>query len=609
MTTALELLAPAGNADIGIAAISHGADAVYIGAPKFGARADAGSSLSDIERLIREAHLFYARVYVALNTLLTDREIPEALDIIRSCYQMGADGVIIQDVGLLELDLPPIALIASTQMHNITPEKVRFLEAVGFKRVILGRELSLEEIAGIRRETQVELEAFVHGALCVSYSGQCYMSQAVAKRSGNRGVCAQPCRSRYTLTDGGGKRVLDQKFPLSLKDLNLINAISELTAAGITSFKIEGRYKDIGYVKNITAAYRRAIDRFLGDHPDYRRASSGTGTHAFSPDPERTFNRGYTTYFLLGREEKIASMDTQKAIGQFVGTITATGKDFFRLKYADLQNGDGICFFTSEKKLAGCRIDRIKGEDIYPSGMLGLRVGTAVYRNHDQAFSRILNKPSATRRIGVDMDFFQTQGTVCLSVTDEDGNRSEQVVTAVFEPARDPSRMRARIETQLSSTGNTSYQVRAVRISPAEPGFLPLGTLNGIRREALAALTQTRLQTHPRQSVPLVPNTVAYPEKILDYHANILNGHARRFYERHGAQIRELAFETLSDPIGKAVMTTRYCLRRQLDACLTSHRSARTLKEPLRITDGRHTYRLEFDCRECRMRVILEPAG
>jgi 23S rRNA 5-hydroxycytidine C2501 synthase len=609
MTTALELLAPAGNADIGIAAIAHGADAVYIGAPKFSARAEAGNTLPDIERLIRHAHLFYARVYVALNTLLTNREIPEALAIIRSCYQMGVDGMIIQDVGLLELELPPIPLIASTQMHNVTPEKVRFLEAVGFTRVILGRELSLEEMAGIRRQTRVELEAFVHGALCVSYSGQCYMSQAVAKRSGNRGVCAQPCRSRYTLTDGEGKPVFHQKFPLSLKDLNLIHAIAELTAAGITSFKIEGRYKDIGYVKNITAAYRSAIDRFLGDHPNYRRASSGTSTHGFSPNPERTFNRGYTTYFLFGREEKIASLDTQKAIGQFVGSITATGKDFFRLNHGDLQNGDGICFFTTEKKLAGCRIERIKGADIYPNDMKGICVGTALYRNHDQAFTRILNKPSADRRIDVNMDYSQTEDKVCLSVTDEDGNRSEQVVPALFEPARDPSRMRDQIETQLSSTGNTPYQVRAVRISPEKPGFLQLGTLNGIRREAIEALTQTRLQTHPRQLFHRVPNTIAYPEKSLDHRANVLNDHARRFYERHGAEIEEPAFETLSDPIGKSVMTTRYCLRRQLDACLTSHQSARALKPPLKITDGRHTYRLDFDCRKCQMRVILEAVG
>ncbi|MFH0728420.1 MAG: U32 family peptidase [Pseudomonadota bacterium] len=608
MTTLLELLAPAGNAEIGMAAIDHGADAVYIGGPKFGARFGAGNALTDIERLIQYAHLFYARVYVALNTILTDRELPEALNIIRSLYGIGADGVIIQDVGLLELDLPPISLIASTQMHNATPEKVRFLEALGFRRVILARELSLKEIAAIRRETGVALEVFVHGALCVSYSGQCYMSQAVAKRSANRGVCAQPCRFRYTLTDGEGKTILYQKFPLSLKDMNRIDAIADLVAAGITSFKIEGRYKDIEYVKNITAAYRLAIDRFLGGHPDYSRASSGAAAHLFSPDPERTFNRGYTAYFLFGGEEKIASMDTQKAIGQYVGTISAIEKDFFRLKTGELQNGDGICFLTAEKKLAGCRIERVRGDDIYPGAMKHLTVGTALYRNHDQVLTRLLNKQSARRRIGVDMDFFMDETGLHLVVTDEDGNRTEHRVAARFEPARDPSRMAAQIETQLSSTGNTPFQVRRVRISPGTQGFVPLATLNGVRREALEALAKIRLQAYPRPIFPLVTNTVPYPERILDFHANVLNDHARRFYERHGAAVAEPAFETFSEPAGKTVMTTRYCIRRELDACFKSHQSTRRIKDPLRITDGRHVYRLEFDCRECRMSVILERA-
>ena len=305
MPTSLELLSPAGNADIGIAAIDHGADAVYIGAPKFSARADAGVSVADIARLIRHAHLYYAKVYVALNTILTDRELAESLDIIREVYQLGADALIIQDVGLLELDLPPIPLIASTQMHNNTAGKVRFLEAVGFKRVILARELSLSEIADIRRQTsKIELEAFVHGALCVSYSGQCYMSQAVAGRSGNRGVCAQPCRSHYTLIDGDGNVILQNKFLLSLKDLNLMNRIPDLIAAGVTSFKIEGRYKGIEYVKNVTAAYRQAIDRFISGHSDYRKSSSGVSALTFSPDPDRTFNRGYTQYFISGPARK-----------------------------------------------------------------------------------------------------------------------------------------------------------------------------------------------------------------------------------------------------------------------------------------------------------------
>jgi len=345
MVTSLELLAPAGDAAIGMTAIDHGADAVYIGAPKFSARAAAGVQLDDIARLIEHAHFYRAKVYVALNTILTDSELAESLDLIRAIDALGADGLIIQDVGLLELDLPPIPLIASTQMHNSTPEKVRFLEAVGFQRVILARELSLSEIAEIRRQApKIELETFVHGALCVSYSGQCYMSQAVAGRSGNRGVCAQPCRSHYTLTDGDGNKILQNKYLLSLKDLNLMNRVPDLVAAGVTSFKIEGRYKGIEYVKNVTAAYRQVIDRFISEHPGYRRSSSGVSELTFMPDPERTFNRGYTQYFLSDKREKIASIDTQKSIGQYLGKITVLGKDFSKWTVMICKTETGFAF-------------------------------------------------------------------------------------------------------------------------------------------------------------------------------------------------------------------------------------------------------------------------
>jgi putative protease len=545
-------------------------------------------------------------VYVALNTILTDQELPEALEIIREVFQLGADALILQDVGLLELDLPPIPLIASTQMHNNTAEKVQFLEAVGFKRVILARELSLDEIAAIRQQTKIELEFFVHGALCVSYSGQCYMSQAATGRSGNRGVCAQPCRSRYTLTDADGKVIRQQKFLLSLKDLNLMNAIPDLIAAGVTSFKIEGRYKGIDYVKNVTAAHRQAIDQFISGHLDYRRSSSGVSTFAFSPDPDRTFNRGYTQYFISGRREKVASIDTQKSIGQHVGVITGMGKNYFQMNRYDLQNGDGLCFFTKQNDLAGFRVDRVETEKIYPNNMKGLEIGTPLYRNHDMALIRILKKSSARRRIAVEMAFTQEDGLIRLAVRDEDGNQAETLIKVLFEPPRDPSRAREQIETHLSSTGNTPYRVAGLTIHPEQPGFLPVSTLNGIRRDVLEALTRIRLEKYRRQTILLTSNDAPYPEKKLDFRANVLNEHARRFYERHGAEITEPAFETLSDTAGKMVMTTRYCIRHQLDLCPKYSRSRRPLKEPLRINDGNHTYRFEFDCRQCRMLVVLE---
>jgi collagenase-like PrtC family protease len=609
MVTSLELLAPAGNAEIGIAAIDHGADAVYIGAPKFSARADARVSLADITHLIQYAHLYYARVYVALNTIMTDKDLPEALEIIREVFQSGADGLILQDVGLLELNLPPIPLIASTQMHNNTPEKVQFLEAVGFKRVILARELSLEEITAIRQKTRIELETFVHGALCVSYSGQCYMSQAATGRSGNRGVCAQPCRSRYTLTDADGNVIQRDKFLLSLKDLNLMNAIPDLITAGVTSFKIEGRYKGIDYVKNVTAAFRQTIDRFISDHSDYCRSSSGVSEFTFSPDPDKTFNRGYTQYFITGKKDKVASIDTQKSIGQHVGAITGIGKGFFRMAGHNLQNGDGLCFFTKQGKLAGFGVDRVDKENVYPGNMKGLEIGTSLYRNHDVVLSRILKRSSARRRIVVEMDFIQEDTRIRLAVRDKAGNQAETFKDVLFEPPRDPSRARQQIETHLSSTGNTPYQVTDLAIHPQQPGFLPISTLNGIRRDTLEALTRIRLEKYPCQTIQFTPNNVPYPKKTLDFRANVLNEHARQFYKRHGAEIIEPAFETLSDTTGKAVMTTRYCIRHQLDLCLKYSQSSHHPREPLRISDKHHTYRLAFDCRQCRMLVILEGNG
>lgn len=607
MITSLELLSPAGDADIGIAAIDHGADAVYIGAPKFSARAAAGVNISDMARLIKHAHFYRAGVYVALNTILTDAELTESLGIIREIYELGADGLIVQDTGLLEMDLPPIPLIASTQMHNNTAEKVRFLEAVGFKRVILARELSLEDIADIRRSSsRIELESFVHGALCVSYSGQCYMSQAVAGRSGNRGVCAQPCRSHYTLTDGDGNKILQNKYLLSLKDLNLMNRVPDLVAAGVTSFKIEGRYKGIEYVKNVTAAYRQVIDRFISEHPGYRRSSSGVSELTFMPDPERTFNRGYTQYFLSGKREKIASIDTQKSIGQYLGKITVLGKDFFKMDRHDLQNGDGLCFFTRQSDLAGFRVESVEKAKIYPNSMNGLEIGTPVYRNLDMAFTRILKKPSARRLIAVKMDFVQEDAFIRLRAKDEDGNEADVVKDVLFETSRNPDTARKQIEKHLTSTGNTPFRTVRLEIKPQEPGFLSASILNGLRRKVLEQLTGLRQETYSRETRPFIPNDFPYPEKKLDFHANVFNALARKFYERHGATVTEPAFETLSDIRGKTVMTTRYCIRYQLDLCPKLQKQRLSIKEPLHLRDAHHTYRLEFDCRQCRMSLILE---
>jgi 23S rRNA 5-hydroxycytidine C2501 synthase len=604
MKVSLELLAPAGNADIGIAAIDHGADAVYVGAPQFSARASAGVSLSDIARLIQHAHFFYAKVYVALNTILTDKEIPEALDLIRQVCDLGADGLIIQDVGLLEMDLPPIPLIASTQMHNDTPEKIRFLEDVGFKRVILARELSLEEIAAIRQRTRIELECFVHGALCVSYSGQCYMSHSITGRSGNRGVCAQPCRSHYTLTDGGGNQILADKFLLSLKDLNLMTDIPALVAAGITSFKIEGRYKEIDYVKNVTAAYSQALNGFIHSHPGYCRSSSGVSEPIFSPDPAKTFNRGFTRYFITGKREKITSMDTPKSIGQPVGIVTNLGKGFFKTDCPDLQNGDGLCFFTKEGKLFGFRVERIENSRIFPNTMKNLAAGISLYRNLNIALTRTLNKVSSRRRIPVEMDFNHNGDTVCLNARDEDGNTAEVFVEMPYQKPRDLSVIRAQIAKQISSTGATPFKATTVNISD-RIGFYSISFLNGIKREVLTKLAMIRHERYPHVTAIFKSNQIPYPEKQLDYRANVFNEHARCFYERHGAEVLEPAFESLSDAAGKEVMRTKHCLRFELDACPKFGRPLQQLKEPLRISDAHHQYLLQFDCEACRMSIIF----
>jgi len=607
-TIPLELLSPAGNAEIGRAAIDHGADAVYIGGPSFGARAEAANSIKDIADLAAYAHQFAARVYVALNTILTDVEIHKALELTHQIYAAGADGLIIQDMGLLELDLPPIALIASTQMHNATPEKVKFLEDIGFTRVILARELTLFEIKAIRDATHIDLEFFIHGALCVSFSGQCYMSQVTAGRSGNRGVCSQPCRHAYTLIDGDGKTILENRHLLSLKDLNLSEAIPDLVQAGITSFKIEGRYKDAGYVKNATAAYRREIDRFLLSNPRYRRASSGKTILRFDPDLEKTFNRGYCRYFISGRNEKIGAIDTPKSLGKSIGTVTEMGRGFFRIKGEPVRNGDGLCFFTRSGALSGFRVNRVEDGRIYPNTLSELTKGDQIFRNRDHQFYQILDKSSAVRKIAISLGFSQSKDKITILAVDEDDNRAAAAIETEYQVPRDPEMAADHVARQLSSTGNTIYEVKEISIHPAQPGFLPLGMLNRLRREVLDELTKTRLKRCQPKATAFCPNSVGYPYKTLDYRANVLNRYAGQFYLRHGATVNEPALEGGGDPSGKAVMTTRYCICHQLNACPRHDKKALCLKKPLRLTDGRRTFRLSFDCKRCVMQVHLESA-
>ena len=603
----IELLAPAKNLEAGTSAIDCGADAVYIGAARFGARASAGNSVSDIEQLTRYAHKYWARVYVALNTLLYDNEFPKVLRLISQLYEAGIDGLIVQDMGLLECDLPPLPLIASTQTHNITPEKVAFLENVGFQRVILARELSLKQIATIRASTNVELECFVHGALCVCYSGQCYMSYALGGRSGNRGECAQPCRKAYRLKDGKGQIIDPQRYFLSLKDMNRSTSLRNLLEAGISSFKIEGRLKDLAYVKNIVSYYRRRLDTAL-EGSDLSKRSSGTTRINFTPNPSKTFNRSYSSYFLNDNDEKIGSLYTPKSTGEVIGKISSLGKKSFTLKSPiDLHNGDGICFFDAENALRGTVINQVDGKQISPANMKGLAKGTLIYRNADLHFMKALKKSHVERRISVNLKFRETAGGFLLSACDEDGNRVEVELLTEKDTARKQDKMRESLQTQLTKCGATEFRCDELAIERETLSFLPASRLNALRRELLEKLTKTRAEQRPISYGAIIANTFPYPDPQLSYLGNVLNSKAEAFYRRHGVTQIEPAAESGLDLSGRKLMTTKYCLKRELGLCDKELTSSERLVEPLTLLDeqGRE-YLLRFNCISCEMEVFLE---
>jgi collagenase-like PrtC family protease len=601
----IELLAPARDLGCGIAAVDHGADAVYIGAPQFGARTAAGNSLADIERLVRYAHQYAVRVYIALNTLLSDAELEEAATLAHALWNVGADALIIQDMGLLECDLPPIPLHASTQTDNRTREKVRFLEKVGFQQVVLARELTLQQISEIKKATTVPLECFVHGALCVSYSGQCYMSEMMAGRSANRGECSQFCRHLFTLRDGKGA-VLDRgRYFLSLKDLDLSARVADLIDAGVSSLKIEGRLKDERYVKNVTAAYRLILDRLLDGNDRLHRASSGRCRFTFLPDPARSFNRGKTEYFLMDRRNRPGSINTPKAIGQEIGIVGEAGRHFFTLiSDVEINNGDGLCYFDQQDRLVGLKANRVEGRRIYPKDPVQIDPGTTVYRNFDSAFSRQLSASKGCRSIDLTVRIEETAtGLRCL-LEDEDG------CTSVCEKALDKSRARTPGKTaevvgrQLAKSGGTIFQVRTVQVD-IDPGIhFAAAVLNDLRREAFAAHIEARLNRYVRPEIARVINETPWPDDEVTYLNNITNAKARQFYGRHGVKRFRLAPGGLLDEDHVALMTCRYCLKRQLEICPKDHKGAAKLPEPLTLCDNTGCYELEFDCGSCEMRVL-----
>jgi putative protease len=603
--TRIELTAPAKDAETGMTAIDCGADAVYIGPRSFGAREGAGNSTKDVARLAAYAHRYYARVYATLNTILRDEELPEALQLARELYEAGVDGLIVQDVGLLELELPPLPLIASTQMHNNTPEKALFWEQVGFQRVILARELTLAEIREIRRKTTIELECFVHGALCVSQSGQCYMSYAIGGRSGNRGACAQPCRRPYSLRDSRGRTLQHKRYLLSLKDLNLSEHLAALLEAGVTAFKIEGRLKDRSYVANIVGFYREKLDSLL-DGRRFAKSSSGSVALHFSPDPYKTFNRGYTDYGITSHRQEMASMDTPKSMGERIGTVARVGKEYFTLDTEHtLHSGDGLCFFDEAHSLSGTVVNRVHGGKVYPDKMAQITEGTVVFRNHDHLFVRQLESDPAERRVRPQLTLRECPEGLTLSAVDEDGIRAAFSSPVVKKAAEKPDLARATMERQLSKLGHTEFACESVAIELPVPYFVPVSFLNGLRREAIRRLVEERERNRPRPTGAAITNEVPYPEKALAYTGNVLNRKAEAFYRRHGVTSIEAAAESGLDMNGRVVMRTKHCLKEELGLC-GKDRAAEGIEEPLYLVDedGR-TYLLEFTCEDCSMVVYF----
>lgn len=599
----IELLAPAKNLECGIAAIDYGADAVYIGAPKFGARAAAVNSLEDIAALVEYAHLYNARIYVTVNTILKDEELQETEKMIWALFRAGVDALIVQDMGITGLNLPPIPLHASTQMDNRTVEKVRFLADAGFRQVVLARELSLREISKIHEACpDVPLEIFVHGALCVSYSGQCYVSQACFGRSANRGECAQFCRLPFSLVDAEGRVIVKDKHLLSLKDLNQSDELEALLDAGASSFKIEGRLKDVSYVKNVTAAYRRKLDAIFARRKEYVRASSGSCRYAFNPQLDKSFSRGFTHYYLHGRTKDVFSFDTPKSLGEEMGTMKEARGNYLTVAgLKSFNNGDGVCYIDEQGRLQGFRINRVEGNKLYPQEMPRIKPRTVLYRNFDQEFEKILARKSSERRIAVSVRLTDTPFGFALTLTDEDDNSVTLSLAREKEPARTPQE--ENLKTQLAKFGNTPFEAVRIDIDFAGNWFLPASVLADFRRQAVEKLISARRINYRRELFVLKPTAHAFPQSTLTYLGNVMNAQAVSFYAGHGVASIAPAFERA--PAEKAVlMFCKHCLRYSMGWCPVHQRERSPYREPYYLvsTDGKR-FRLEFDCKNCQMKV------
>jgi len=619
----IELLSPAKTAEIGREAILHGADAVYIGGPAFGARHNASNTLEDIAALVEFAHRYRARIFVTMNTILHDAELETARAQIHQLYDAGVDALIIQDMGLLEMDLPPIQLHASTQCDIRTVDKARFLGQAGFSQLVLARELTIEQIRAIRAATDTPLEYFIHGALCVAFSGQCYISHADTGRSANRGDCSQACRLPYTLSDGQGRVVAYEKHLLSMKDNDQSANLEALVDAGIRSFKIEGRYKDMGYVKNITAHYRLLLDEILERRPELARASSGRTRVLFTPDVDKNFHRGHTDYFANGRQESIGAFDSPKYVGVELGSVVRIGGDNFDLVTNEpMANGDGLNYMH-KRETVGIQANVVQklGEDedgqrwrVFPNEGIktlpGLKVGSVIHRNRDHQWEAALNKKSSERRVRVDLALAETADGLRLTVADEDGITTAFDAAVALQPAQQAEQALAGLRTALGKLGNTMFEAGEIALDLSQPWFVPSAAINGLRRDALAAHEAARLAAweRPQRAAEAVPPPV-YPEAQLSYLANVYNDKARAFYQRHGVQLIAAAYESHEEAGEVPLMITKHCLRFSFNLCPKQAKGVQGVQgqvraEPMTLVSGDERYTLKFDCKPCEMHVV-----
>lgn len=615
----VELLAPARDADCGIEAIRHGADAVYIGGPGHGARAAACNATDEIARLCEFAHPFKAKVYVTMNTILRDAELAEAEDMAWQLYRAGVDAFIVQDLAFLKMRMPPVALHASTQMDNCTVQKAQWLEAAGFRQIVLAREASLEQIRAIAQSVDVPLEAFVHGALCVSYSGRCYASEYCFGRSANRGRCAQFCRLAFDLVDGNGRTRIKDRHLLSLRDMNRTDHLEEMMDVGITSFKIEGRLKDQEYVKNVTAWYRQRIDDIIARRPEsFCRSSFGQSRVSFRPDPSRTFNRLFTDYYLQGRGQVSPhAFYSPKATGAEVGEVSALGRNCIVVRTraglpSPVVAGDGLCFIGSDGKLQGFRVNRVEGEKIYPAAFPSLlQKGCILWRNQDHAFSKMQARATARRTLKASLRIRETDEGYAVDMSDETGCAVTKAFACKHETARTPQK--EAIERQLSKLGDTIFEAESVEVAMPDRHFIPASQLAEWRRQVCEEMMRDHRMCPPR-CLPGKPDSERLrqlmPER-LDFTANVANGKAEAFCKEHGAQSVEPAFELRQPHRQSALMTCRYCLRFALGRCPREGASRQgEWPEPwaLRLPDGR-LFPLRFDCANCQMQVLTPHSG